>query len=352
MCGIFGMSLMGTPTDLPRLQRLVTMLALTSAERGTDATGIAILNDQFTTHYHKDVLSAYAMVRRKKWRETLAGISAGTRFILGHTRRATKGSNIANNSHPFFFYPALGNLVGVHNGTITNHASFNTAETYQVDSANVLHAIAHLPNEEWPALLSKLQGTFALVWIRNGQLHVARNPGSPLVTMWCRELGARIFASTDHMIETACSYAGVDTGRISTVPEGVLQSYTSRGDPMGIRRFTSITSPIPLIGTRAVSTYDTGDYDWAKRARMTTESRYALLHDSKTPWMRDTEAQCATCYMFKRKADMFLYRDTRMQCGSCRAESKLLAVKHAMEGGKCEAPWKPLSLAASNRSDY
>jgi len=132
MCGIVVGLSFGTlnKRDEAMRQRLLryftTELLVRTEERGKDATGAAVLFDSGKYVGLKrgeraaNFLGTFSESREyyggflKFWRESEENV----RVYLGHCRAGTVGDKIDNeNNHPI----KIGNLVGIHNGKITNH---------------------------------------------------------------------------------------------------------------------------------------------------------------------------------------------------------------------------------------
>ncbi len=132
MCGIVVGLSFGTlnKRDEAMRQRLLryftTELLVRTEERGKDATGAAILFDSGkyiglkrgeraanflgTFSEHREYYGGFLKV----WREAEENV----RIYLGHCRAGTIGDKEDNeNNHPI----KIGNLIGIHNGKITNH---------------------------------------------------------------------------------------------------------------------------------------------------------------------------------------------------------------------------------------
>jgi len=117
MCGLFGFSGYGEP--LRDANRLASSLAVESAVRGTDATGIAYIN-RGKLEVSKAAKSAYQFNIR---------LPKGVTAVVGHTRHSTQGSEKLNiNNHPF-----IGRLKNnasfalAHNGILSNDKSLRKA---------------------------------------------------------------------------------------------------------------------------------------------------------------------------------------------------------------------------------
>jgi glucosamine 6-phosphate synthetase-like amidotransferase/phosphosugar isomerase protein len=119
MCGINGILLSPgrTPAQLLRIRELFTANLMANEQRGREATGIALLNKDSSMRVNKAPLAASRFIHSSGYLRVLNSLSENTTVLLGHTREPTKGSPQKNaNNHPII----RGNIIGVHNGTITN----------------------------------------------------------------------------------------------------------------------------------------------------------------------------------------------------------------------------------------
>lgn len=134
MCGIIGALTFGapsTPISVEKVKKesvifIATQLLQTTVERGKDATGVSLLWGDGNYQGLKMGVSAPDFIARfgqtdkdfegliKLWRE----YPKVMRVFLGHCRKASVGNSYDNNNnHPI----QVGDIVFVHNGTLTNH---------------------------------------------------------------------------------------------------------------------------------------------------------------------------------------------------------------------------------------
>ncbi len=125
MCGLFGFDLSRYQLPLERRVALAAVLATGNDNRGGDswgwfspgrgtARGLGDIAGQTSKFFNSPILMA-------------------------HTRKATIGAITKENSHPF----DIGNIIGAHNGMITNHEELNRLyeRQCQVDSMHIFHHI-------------------------------------------------------------------------------------------------------------------------------------------------------------------------------------------------------------------
>lgn len=130
MCGIFGIGLLKNNVNVKRavLRVLLRGLACSAQSRGTDATGYAFTSDNYINIFKHNVFAS-KFVELSNYKEIVRNNFLPGKLpysVIGHTRFETQGShtNPANN-HPI----ETGNIVGVHNGQISNdYALFSKLE--------------------------------------------------------------------------------------------------------------------------------------------------------------------------------------------------------------------------------
>ncbi len=128
MCGIFGWVLRNPPNRSVRNQTSViaSILSVTNDKRGGDSWGI-FAHNTLVKGLHRITTS-----------HTLLGMST-SQVMIAHTRKATTGTVSVENAHPF----KVGNIVGAHNGMVSNHHLLNkdNGRNCQVDSEHIFHHI-------------------------------------------------------------------------------------------------------------------------------------------------------------------------------------------------------------------
>ena len=93
MCGIFGFAKTSghqTETQLEMLKDVLTELADESSIRGTDSTGVSIIQPNSRRTY-KTLLDSSTLVGTGDWTELLDSINVDTTIAIGHVRLATHG---------------------------------------------------------------------------------------------------------------------------------------------------------------------------------------------------------------------------------------------------------------------
>ena len=109
MCGIYGV--LSYKDKLKDMNELVDLLGMESAERGTDATGVAysILGNM---KINKSAVSAYKFN---------PNIPKFVNAVIGHTRHSTQGDKSKNyNNHPWSEKVKNCQFALAHNGVLFN----------------------------------------------------------------------------------------------------------------------------------------------------------------------------------------------------------------------------------------
>lgn len=323
MCGIFSMIIHPTKKerDYDQLRALVNALALFSADRGTDATGLALVQDDGNViNTVKEAKPSYELIRKKSWRKTLKLLGPDTHYVLGHTRKATRGSNESRNAHPFEFEHKDGLLVGVHNGTIINADEINPVATFQVDSANVYKALADEKDKIWSPILEKLDGSFALCWYADGAFYVGKNYGSPLEVTKVDDLDITLFTSTEHMAKAALALVGVNGIWSIAVTSGQLRTYSWMTKEMNSQDFKikALESKVTTTSVYAGGTTTVPHYHgyhrgrWNDRPFKGTGNRADQNHTIKNGF-----AMCHDCTSVEPMKDMESYGMGKWLCKGC-----------------------------------
>lgn len=113
MCGICGIHRF---SDAPIDRDMVDILILNNQNRGLEAAGVALQQANGDVVVYKNDLTPYEFVTSPAYETFMEeNLKADTVTVLGHTRKATKGSpRQNNNNHPMF----AGVTAVVHNGQI------------------------------------------------------------------------------------------------------------------------------------------------------------------------------------------------------------------------------------------
>ena len=218
MCGITGMILGNKNRTKKELENLIddfNKLTVACTIRGRHATGVYVVNPDgiITT---KMPLSAEEAINTDSWQEVMAKVTNDTIAVIGHVRFYTHGSPLNNeNNHPLINE----NIIGVHNGIITNYQDLKTTDV-EVDSQAILDSLrvdadsinnGKLSTEVIAETLKKLRGKFAVVLadIRQPKnVYLARDNNAPLVYSHNSTDNVLWIASTGEIMRSAGVHIG------------------------------------------------------------------------------------------------------------------------------------------------
>lgn len=160
--------------------------------RGSDSTGFVTAKGDESTVF-KIAGDPYFAKENKTYDRTLM---KAANVLIGHNRYATTGKITRLNAHPFDFP----NVVGVHNGTLTNKWALPDGHTFDVDSEALYNAIDTLGVA--PAI-GKALGAWSLVWFNKKQktINFLRNDERPMSLCFSEDKKTLFFASEAHMLQ-------------------------------------------------------------------------------------------------------------------------------------------------------
>lgn len=221
MCAVFGF--LGTLNDeqWPVAHRLLTMLAIASERRGTDASGYAALTTRGQLLWEKQPGPA---------RELFTGLGFGrlqrrrVLMVIGHTRFATSGSPAINdNNHPHL---AAGWAL-VTNGHLPAHeekaVALRLPLTTQCDSELLVQALRRYGEHAGPDVCLSLGGRQSVLAIntRARRLTAWTNGEMPLVAFRVKGWPALWWASTEEIAREALAAVGL-RARFASAETGMV----------------------------------------------------------------------------------------------------------------------------------
>jgi len=237
MCGIYGMALLEDINVKSSTLRLILKNLTHNAQiRGRDATGYAFTSDKEVVIFKHNV-SAKEFTKLENYEKTVKKYLTSEEMpysIIGHTRAQTQGTHEnPTNNHPI----RTGNIIGVHNGMISNdYEKFNWLERKtdgqikriaQVDSEiifslinyysktfkfpssiknnNLTKTITNPTSKAIAKTAGELQGSFACAAVdaENPKILWVFRGGGQLTVYNYEKEGLIIFGSTEHIIENA-----------------------------------------------------------------------------------------------------------------------------------------------------
>lgn len=210
MCGLAASLLapgLRTPGQLAKIKLIFTANLLANQERGSDATGVALISAKGYSLIVKKPVTAAEFIQLPDYQKLLNCIDTQTLCLLGHTRKPTKGTvSATQNNHPLI----AGNVIGIHNGHIANDDDLFARWQYpregRVDSEIIFRVMDGIDPAEiecttyWSEIHQKLrwfQGnfTFAFVDLRVPEHLVVVKKDQPLSMHWDEATQALHFSS-------------------------------------------------------------------------------------------------------------------------------------------------------------
>ncbi len=200
MCGLFGFSDYGHSLSGGQLSDLIDALAMESAVRGTDATGVAYTSGGKIV-IKKDAKSAYQMDFK---------IPKDTGAVVGHVRHATQGDcKLRYNNHPFYGRLKNGEMFALaHNGIIANDKTLrkeqklpNTKiETDSFIAVQLLERGKNLSFKNIGSMAKEITGSFSFSVIDTKNNIYLIKGDSPLSIIHFTHLGIFVYASTEQIL--------------------------------------------------------------------------------------------------------------------------------------------------------
>jgi len=225
MCGIVGVLRFGSLGNKNHRESAiffgVTLLELTEA-RGKDATGVVSLFDDGSLMGQKMGTNATEFISRFGGKEhdfdsyttVIREHDPGLRVMIGHCRKKSVGDSYDNvNNHPI----KTGDIVGVHNGTLTNHdvifKNLKCKRDGDVDSEAIFRLFEYFTGgcqnpftlDIVEEVIDRLHGSFSILAINanNPNQVVSARDARPAEYCFIRPLGIVLVASEKKFIEAA-----------------------------------------------------------------------------------------------------------------------------------------------------
>lgn len=227
--------------------------------RGTDSSGIAVVSNNGWSDVAKLPVAGMYLPSNKAANSLIIRARTVNTASMCHVRAATVGNITYANTHPFNIVDDTGDeIIGIHNGTLTNWKGKKGASDWDVDSA---WAMSHILSENADAF-EDFTGAFAFVWwasARPGVLNMARNKERPLFVALTED-GNMVYASEAGMIHWLCDRHRIKLkGSIKELEEGHLFQFDI-ADPTQYSK-----SKLPVPKTHTTSSYagsrnDEGDW--------------------------------------------------------------------------------------------
>lgn len=193
MCGLYGILSYGN--EIKDISEITEALAVESAVRGTDATGIAY-NYHGRLNIFKRSKSAYEMNFR---------VPKYTTAVMGHTRNATQGTLKFNeNNHPFRGKCGHTNFALAHNGILSNDRTLRRQlklpkTKIETDSYIAVQLVEHKKRFDMDAIrymAENVEGSFSFSLLDDmDNLYLVKGD-SPLSILHFPSKSSYVYAST------------------------------------------------------------------------------------------------------------------------------------------------------------
>ncbi len=125
--------------EIEKITDIFTDLLLANEHRGRYATGALNLKADGRFDIYKSPTSASVFTASDEYKRLLSGVGSDTTVLMGHTRYPTRGSHLVNyNNHPIVIDAGETQIVGTHNGHISNadelFEAWGYSREFEVDS--------------------------------------------------------------------------------------------------------------------------------------------------------------------------------------------------------------------------
>lgn len=216
MCGLVGIA--GAVTG-DHEKAFKTLLILDSL-RGVDSTGIATIPRQGEAKIAKQLGNPYELIEHPSFNRALMGMH---RVLIGHNRWATVGGISRRTAHPF----QVGEIIGAHNGTLTNKYQLLDSTDFTVDSENLFH---HIHKKGLRDAMDVAIGAWSLTWWDEIEesVHFLRNKERPLFYAFDNK-GLLWWASESWMLHIASSRHNFTLSKVLETTEDVHYSFIVDG---------------------------------------------------------------------------------------------------------------------------
>jgi asparagine synthetase B (glutamine-hydrolysing) len=306
MCGIFGYAKTQngqSDNQLEKLKDIFTYLADESVVRGTDSTGISMINPTDRRTF-KATASSSEVVNDKTWKsEILDRVDRDSTIAIGHVRLATHGVINTRNAHPF----EIGDVIGAHNGIIYNYNKL--ADKYnkniEVDSEIIFESLNLKPMDK---ALEELEGDEKLSWIKDSNkiVHLARESSRPISVAYWKKARILLWASTGDILNKALDRADLSLNNVSLKSDTIYSfntdKFKDKYNPSKIK-FESKTKKY----NNSFNTTVHGDYSWT--------SYYDEIDYNESIDKKDT--QCEMCIQKFRMSDLIEVETDIYVCIDC-----------------------------------
>lgn len=209
MCCLFGLLDYKGVFSTKEKNRIISVMSTEAESRGIDATGISY-NANGRLSVFKRPLAAHLL---------RYAIPDSSKYIMGHTRMTTQGSEKKNyNNHPFIGFVGHNKFALAHNGMIYNDSVLRETESLpitkiQTDSYIAIQLIEQKKTLDFGSLkymAEKLEGSFCFTVLdREDNLYVVKG-NNPFILYHFPKQGFYLYASTDQILTRSIKKLGME----------------------------------------------------------------------------------------------------------------------------------------------
>ena len=230
MCAIFGvLDFQGKLIPSQRLA-LFRNLANAAQVRGTDASGIAYVQNEVI-----QIQKAPRPAHKMRWR-----ISPHARYLMGHTRMTTQGSASKNyNNHPFPGKAGNQSFALAHNGVLYNDMELRHTrrlphtkiETDSYVAVQLLEKSGKLGSDALAQMAKALDGSFTITVLDDQNTLYLVKGSNPLTIRLFPSLGCYLYASTADILDMALAILGLLNTPQTDIPirQGDIMAIDAKG---------------------------------------------------------------------------------------------------------------------------
>lgn len=230
MCAIFGVLDFKGRLSPAQRRWLFQRLADAAQIRGTDASGVAYVQNGSIK-----IQKAPRPACKMKWR-----LDPSARYLMGHTRMTTQGKASKNyNNHPFYGKAGGQAFALAHNGVIYNDAALRDSyhlpdtqiETDSYIAVQLLEKQGVLSVEGLKQMAEALRGSFTISVLDSSNTMYFIKGDNPLSIRLFPQLGCYLYASTNEILGQALIGLGLSKTSQADIPirQGDIMTIDARG---------------------------------------------------------------------------------------------------------------------------